>query len=234
MSWIAVAIGGGALIGGIASMEAGRKQSNAADRSADIQLQMYNQTRSDLGPYRNAGSASLAQLQGLTSGPNAPLLRPFTMQDFQESPAYQFNLGEGLKAINKGAAARQRFYAPATLQDIAKFSQGLASNEFQNSYNMFRNNQGDVYERLYGMAGMGQNAAAMTGNAGVAAARGAGESLMGGANARAAGLVGAANAVTGAAGDIYNNFLMNRILTGQTYGGGAGRTPPYAGADLAL
>jgi len=225
MSWVAVAIGGSALLGAGASLSAGNMQSKAAKRASDMQMQMYGQTRTDLAPWREAGQASLAQLRGLTTGPNAPLLRPFTMQDFQESPAYQFNLGEGLKAINKGAAARQRYYAPATLQDIAKYSQGLASNEFQNSYNMFRDNQGDVFERLFGMSGMGQNAAAMTGSAGVASARGAGDAVMGGANARAAGMVGAANAVTGAAGDIYNNYLMNRILTRGTYDGVKSNAP---------
>lgn len=232
MSWVAVAtIGGGALIGGLASGYAANKQAGAAGNAAALQMEMYNQTRNDLAQYRKAGGASLASLQrmlGMMPGggfdPNALLVKQFGLEDFQASPAYQFNLTEGQKAIDKAAAARDRggkgLYAPATLQDISRYSQGLASNEFLNAYGMYRNRQQDIYGRYSDIATMGQNAAAMTGSAGAQAARGAGDALIGAGNARAAGAVGAANALQGGISDYYNYDMMNKILRrSPTYGG---------------
>ncbi len=150
------------------------------------------------------------------------LLEPFDNSKFEESPAYQFNLSEGMEAINKSAAAKGRYYAPATLQDIGKFSQGLASNEFQNAFNNYRATQDDQFSRLFGVANSGQNAAAQTGTFGAQAAGQMGDAAMGAGNARASGIVGATNAVTGGAADAYNNYLLSQVL-GQrqqpTYGG---------------
>ena len=77
-----------------------------------VAKQMYDQTRQDLSPYREAGSMSLAELQKRMP----ELLQPFGNEQFQESPAYQFNLQQGQKAIEKEAAKRGTFYAPQTLQ----------------------------------------------------------------------------------------------------------------------
>jgi hypothetical protein len=142
------------------------------------------------------------------------LTRPFGMQDFQESPAYQFNLQQGQKAIEKAAASRGMFYAPQTLQDISKFSQGMASNEFQNSLGNFYGFQDRLFNRLYSMSGSGQNAANQMGAFGSNAAGQMGDAITGGAAARAAGGVGAANAISGGVGMGTNAFLMNQFLQG--------------------
>ena len=82
MSWVAVAIGGSAIIGGVASNSAANKQVSAANRSADLQMQMYNQTRSDTGPYREAGYAATHKLQsllGILNAPSAPTRDAFSI-----------------------------------------------------------------------------------------------------------------------------------------------------------
>jgi hypothetical protein len=142
------------------------------------------------------------------------LTKPFGMEDFQASPAYQFNLAEGEKAINKAAAARGKFYAPGTLQDISKFSQGLASNEFQNAYSNYNTNMGNIWSRLSTLAGGGQNAAAGLGTNATAVAGQIGNNIMGGANAQAAGQVGSANALSNGMSSAYNNYVMQQILAG--------------------
>ena len=134
------------------------------------------------------------------------------MEQFQESPAYQFNLQQGQKAIEKAAAKRGTFYAPATLQDIGRFSQGLASNEFQNAFSNYQTNMGNIWQRLYGMSGTGQSAANQTGAFGAAAAGQIGENTIGAGNAAAAGRVGAANALSGGVSDYYNTQLLQGIL----------------------
>lgn len=146
---------------------------------------------------------------GIASG---SLIKPFGLEDFKASPAYQFNLEEGRKAIDKAAAARGKYYQPSTLQDIAKFSQGLASNEFQNAYNNYNTSIGNIYSRLANLSGSGQNAAAQLGGFGAQTAGAIGNNLIGAGNAQAAGTIGAANAVTGAANQGYNAYVLNQIL----------------------
>lgn len=160
------------------------------------------------------------------------LLKPFGMEDFQASPAYQFNLSEGEKAINKAAAARGNYYAPGTLQDISKYSQGVASNEFQNAYSNYNTNMGNIWNRLSTLSGSGQNAAAMTGTNATQVAGQIGNNMMSGANAQAAGQVGQANAVNSGLGSAYNNYLMQQILAGNqqsSVGSSGGGIMPGAG-----
>lgn len=140
------------------------------------------------------------------------LMKPFGMEDFQASPAYQFNLDQGTQAINKATAARGQFYAPATLQSIAKYSQGMASNEFQNAYGNYNTNMGNIWNRLSTLSGGGQNAAGNMGTNATAVAGQVGNNIMGGANAQAAGQVGAANGFSNGMSSAYNNYLSQQIL----------------------
>ena len=215
MTWAAVAIGGGALLGGIlggrSSKKAASQQANAATQASQLQNQQFQQTRSDLAPWMQQGQASLSQLGQLTA-PGGQLMQPFGMEQFQQSPAYQFNLEQGTDAINKATRARRTNYAPATLQDIGKYSQGMASNEFLNAYNMYNQDQSNQYNRLFGLSQSGQNAAAQTGAFGAHSAQAQGGYLTDAGNAQAAGTVGQANAWTGALGNAYNAYLMNQIL----------------------
>jgi len=209
MPWIiGGAVLGSALLGSQAAGSAADTQSAAAQQAAQVQREQYQQTRSDLMPWQQAGQVGLSQLQARLP----EFTKPFGMEDFQASPAYQFNLEQGQKAINKGAAARGTFYNPATLQDLAKYSQGLASNEFQNAFSNYNTNLNNIWNRLYGLSGTGQNAAAQTGGFGAGAANQISGDITGSANASAAGTVGIANAITGALGQGTNAYLMNQIL----------------------
>lgn len=172
------------------------------------------------------------------SDPNTgKLLKPFGMEDFQASPAYKFNLEQGQMAIDKAAAARGKFYAPATLQDVSKFSQGLASNEFQNSYNNYNNNMKNIWDRLYSLSGQGQNAAANLGGFGTTVAGQIGQNQIGAGNAAAAGQVGQGNAVSQGLGSIYNGFLTQQILSsnqGSSYNSGGSNFGSAGAGDLSF
>jgi hypothetical protein len=54
MSWVAVAIAGSAIVGGVASNNAANKQKNAANRAADIQQQQFNTIQGNQRPYIQA------------------------------------------------------------------------------------------------------------------------------------------------------------------------------------
>jgi hypothetical protein len=230
MGWITGgAILAGSLIGADASRSAANTQSDAANRAAQLQQQMFQQTQQNLAPWMQTGQVALSELgQRTTSG--GDLNQPFTLDKFQQSPAYQFNLEQGQQAINKGAAARGGFYQPGTLQDIAKFSQGLASNEFQNAFSNYNTNQNNIWNRLYGLSGSGQNAAANLGGFAGTAAGNIGNSITGGANAQAAGQVGQANALTGALGQGYNAYMMQQLLGRNQQGVGWNPYQSYSGA----
>jgi hypothetical protein len=69
MSWVAAAVVGGAVIGGVASNQSAKKAANAAksgaDTSASTQLQMYDQNRADLMPWLQTGKSALQKLAAL-------------------------------------------------------------------------------------------------------------------------------------------------------------------------
>lgn len=287
MTWVAVAIVGGAAIGGIASNEAANKQVSASNRASGQITDQLTQTRQGLMPWQQSGGMALSDLNNLLgigdqnigsnvagqsedeirqsllddwqrkmpgTKPNmqqieeavqhnlsnqrlynrnqsqqglyGSLTKPFDLSMFQQSPAYQFNLDQGMNAINKAASARGNYYAPQTLQDIGKYSQGVASNEFQNAFNNYNTNQNSLFNKLYSVSGSGQNAAAQLGGFGSNAAGQISQNTQAGGNAQAAGIVGMANAGTGA----LQNALWLQYLQNPTYGsGGVGQSQ---GVDL--
>lgn len=176
--------------------------------------------------YGKKEGRNLPQIQAHGQDANfGSLAKPFSLSDFQASPAYNFNLEQGMNAINKGAAAKGNLYAPQTLQDLGKFAQGTASNEYQNAFSNYNTNQNNLFGRLQTLSGGGQNAAANLGGFAAQTAGQIGGNMMGAGNANAAGIVGGANAISGGIGDYYNYQLMQQILKQQqtpTYGVNAG------------
>lgn len=65
ISGVATAIAGSAVIGGLASSSAARKQADAANNATAISDAQYRQTREDQTPWRDAGTTSLRELQYL-------------------------------------------------------------------------------------------------------------------------------------------------------------------------
>lgn len=239
MTWVAVAIAGSAVLGAGASIYGANQQSKAAGQASNTQMQMFGIQQQALDPYRRGGLGAERGLQsGLGTGvpggydPNAPLMRHFGLGDFQASPSYQFNLSEGMKAIDKAAAARGggNFYAPATLQDVGRFSQGLASNEYWNQEGAFERNQASQFNRLYNLAGIGQASAAGVGAGALRTGELVGSNQIGAGVAGSAGTMGAANAITGGIGNAYNAYLLNSVL-GQTQGMSGGGMYPTMGAS---
>ena len=221
----------GGVIGAAGSILGANKQAGAAQDATNLQRQQFRQTQQNLAPWLTSGQQALGQLDvGLGLGPNTgqagygSLMQPFGLQQFQASPAYQFNLQQGQQAIDKGAAARGMYYAPQTLQDLGKYQQGLASNEFQNAFQNYQQQQGNQFGRLFAQSGTGQNAAAQTGAFGANAANVMGDNMMSRGAAQAGGIVGATNAIGNAFGQGYNNYLQQQILA-QMQQGNYGNAP---------
>jgi hypothetical protein len=239
--WVAGAVIGSSLIGGSAAKSAASTQSAAADRAAELQAEQFRQTREDQAPYRTAGYNALAEMQR-TAG-NVPGAFSFTNQAMYQDPGYAFRLSEGQKALDRQAAARGGLISGGALKAAQRFGQDLGSQEYQSAYNraltgygtdVARENQ--LYNRQAAMAGIGQTATNLVGQAGQNYATSAGNLMTGAGAAQAAGQVGAANAFTGGVGQYLNysqgNALLNALRTPQTvqipkvgYGTSAGYGP---------
>lgn len=84
------------------------------------------------------------------------LLKSFGQEDFQTDPGYQFRLDEGNKALERSSAARGQTFSPDASKALMGYGQDMASQEYMNSYNRFNQDQGNIYNRLAGISGMGQ------------------------------------------------------------------------------
>jgi hypothetical protein len=219
-----------------AASDAARTSADAARYQTDVQKQIYDQTRADQEPWRETGANALGQLAQLTgagetphytadqirrarfggeplpelAAPAAPgsadLLRPFAMSDFEADPGYAFRQAEGMRAIERSAAARGGALSGGALRSTQRFGQGLASEEYQNAFNRYQTGQTNTFNRLASMAGVGQTANAATGQAGSnlanavtgisqADATNQGNAILAAGNARASGYAGAGNAI---------------------------------------
>lgn len=139
--------------------------------------------------------------------------RGFTMADFQADPGYQFRMDQAMKALQGSAAARGSLMSGGALRDLDSYSQGLASQEYQNAFNRFETTQNDRYNRLASLAGLGQTANASNSQLGMMAANNQGNYLTQGANASAAGYMGMANAATQGMGNWMQYQMYNNMNT---------------------
>ena len=168
MSFLNVAIGGAALIGGVSSIVGNNKsakaqqqaltQSNALEREQIAEARrQYDLQREDLAPYREAGGIALGQI-GRGTADGGEFNRKFTMADYQADPGYAFRQSEGLRAVDASAAARGGALSGGAIRANNRYAQDLASQEFGNAFSRYQTDLGNRYNRLAGVAGVGQTA----------------------------------------------------------------------------
>lgn len=204
--WVAGAVVGSAVIGGISSNKAASTQASAADRSADVQREMFERQVELSEPWRKAGEQALNKLIPLTD------YQQFGMQQFQADPGYGFRMSEGMKALERSAAARGGLLSGATLKGIQRFGQDLGSQEYMNAFNRYQTERAARLQPLQSLAGIGQTTAQQLGQAGQTMASNVGEALTSGAAARASGYVGGANALTQGLGTYLNYSQGQNML----------------------
>lgn len=138
--------------------------------------------------------------------------RDFGMQDFQQDPGYAFRMSEGLKALDRQAAARGGLISGGALKASQRYGQDMASQEYMNAFNRYQTNRSNQLNPLQSLMGGAQTAANTLGTAGQNYANQAGEAYMGAGNARASGYVGQANALTGALNQGINAYGYNQMM----------------------
>ncbi|MCW5141058.1 hypothetical protein [Burkholderia cenocepacia] len=227
----------GGMLGSDASQNAAATQAEAARYAADMQWKQFEQTRQDLAPYLQLGTASInpllmamgytpqydadGKITGMGVNPNNPLQQPFKFDasDLENTPGYQFNLKQGMKAVDNSNAARGLGLSGAQLKGISDYTTGLAQNTYQQQfgnaltgYQTNYNSAANNVNRLLGLMQTGQNSAAQVGSMGANAAAGAGNLLTQAGNATAAGQMGSANAWGNALSNVGNMASMYGMM----------------------
>lgn len=175
-----------------------------------------------------------ANIAAMSKSPEfGSLMRDFSMKDFQADPGYGFRMSEGLKALDRTAAARGGLMSGAALKGAERYGQDLASQEYQNAFNRYQTNRANKLNPLQSLTGQGQTTANTLGTAGQNYATNAGEAYMGGANARASGYIGSANAWSNALGQAANTYSQNKIL-GQILGNTGGVSGGFGSGTAAI
>ena len=235
----AAALGSG-LIASRGARRAARAQERAAQSAEQTQRQMFERQIELQEPFRQAGLTAqqqIMQLLGIGGDASMPgygsMARPFGQQDFEQDPGYAFRQQEGMRALERSAAARGGLLSGNTMRGIQRFGQDLASQEYQNAFNRFQIERAARLNPLQSLMGSGQSAAnVMTGAAGQAG-QNIGQMQLGAGQARASGYIGQANALAGALGGIGSAAMqlplyqaqlnyLNRGASGGGRGGGGG------------
>lgn len=137
------------------------------------------------------------------------LLQPFDVEQFYNyaDPGYAFELQQGRQELQNSAAANSGALSGAALKDLLGYSQNFARTGYNDAFNRYQVQQGNIFSRLSDIARLGQSAAAGVGSAGTQLAGNAGQMISNAGGAAGAGLVGAGNALGQGATNywLYNN-----------------------------
>lgn len=219
MSCAAIGVGGAALIGagvaaagGLTAAEissnaagnAANTQAGAANYATQVQQQEFQQQQQNQQPWLNAGASALSQMQ------NPAFQQNFNTQDFQQDPGYQFDLQQGQLALSRSAAAQGGLQSGGFMKGMAQYTQGMASNEYQNAYNRFQQNKTTNFNQLASLAGLGQTASGQVGQAGENMANNVGNIATSNANAQGAASI--------AQGNLWGGAINNGINAGANAG----------------
>ncbi len=208
---------GGAVAGGIASAVVGggisaltaKKQSSSIGagqaQANEALVEGRNQANATLAPFISTGSNALTQYANIT-GLNGADAATTAMNEFTASPGYQYQLTQGLRGVDAGAASRGLLRSGSTLKAEQTLGSNLANQDFSN-----------YIGRLNDLAGFGGRASTTAANADVGTA-----TQIANTDASAAGnqasIAGGLGSGLQAAGNLGVNSLLNYFNTPSTPG----------------
>jgi hypothetical protein len=249
-----------ALIAGTAALAGGAIAAGGAKKAGNIQAEASREARATdermlerqialQEPFRQAGLTAQEQIMQLlgvggdaTAEGYGSLAKPFGAAQFEQDPGYAFRQAEGMKALERSAAARGGLLSGGTLKGIQRFGQDLASQEYGNAFNRYQIERSARLNPLQSLMGSGQSATnVMTGNVGQSS-QNQQANILGAGQARASGYVGQANALSGALGSIGQAAASYPLMQAQMNyfnslgrgggGGGGSVIQPYAAPGL--
>ena len=198
---------------GAANTNAANLASNASLAATNLQAQQYANQQALQQPFYQAGVNALpAYASGVMPGGN--LVKPFSMADYQADPGYGFRFDQGMKALNSSMASRGLGVSGPAIKGAINFGQSVASQEYQNAYNRYVNDQATQRNALAGLTGYGPTSASTIGAAGQNYASNVGN--LGVTTANTIGGMG-----TNTASQIANADLTGAAARQSAYGGAA-------------
>ena len=209
--WVAGAVVGSSLIGGLASNKAANTQAQAAQQATQVQQDALGRQIELNKPFYDVGVNATNKLASQT---------PYTPDAFNYSadPGYAFRFNEGMKGLNASAAARGGLISGNALRAATNYGQEAGSQEYQNAYNRYLTGNAQKLQAyntntgvLQNLASMGQGSANNQAAAAGAFGNSAAGNIIGAGNASAAGTVGGANAMTSGLGT-YLNYNQNQNM----------------------
>ena len=211
------------LSGMLSAKDAEKAQREAAAQSINEQRRQFDLNRADFAPYREAGAASLSQLQGLMN--NGDLTRRFTTDDFYNDPvaqlSMQYGLDQGIRGLNNTFGAAGNQHSGAALKALTRFGTDYGSQQAGQAQQRFVNDQTNLYNRYANLAGLGQTATNATANLGANTANQISNTLQGLGNARGASAIAQTNAMNQGVGN-YLNYSLGQQYLGMLPGLGGG------------
>jgi hypothetical protein len=136
---------GGAWLSGSASKKAAQAMANAINRATDEAKRQYDLTTESFAPYTEVGTNAIADYQAMLHGG----------YDMQESPAAQYQLTQGTKAMNRALASRGLSGSGSAVNRLTELNSSIAATDWSNQYN-----------RLLDAINIGTSASAKTASAG--------------------------------------------------------------------
>jgi len=200
MTWGVTAIAASTAIGAYGANKAAKAQLQGAREGAAAEREMFERQVELQEPFRQVGVNALPDLVA------ASRYDPFTLEKFQADPGYAFRMREGLKALDRTAAARGGLLSGAQLRGVTRFGQELGSQEFGNAFNRYNIGFQNRINPLQSLAGVGQTSTNTLSNAAGQLGSSLGNLAVGAGNARASGYAGTANALASGIGQGVNYY----------------------------
>jgi len=249
MEPVTMALLGGSVLSGLFGARSARKaaetQAGATREGIAAQERMFERQLGLQEPFREAGLEAQNMLMQELRNPSqyrasaglSPAELAAEQFQFQADPGYAFRLSEGLKALERSAAARGGLLSGGTGKALQRYGQDLASQEYGNAFQRFQADRaaraglgsmeygqfaGERSARLLPLMQQVQAGQGLTSNiagqmANLGGAQAAALGSMGAS--QAAGQIGAANALTGAFGTGANLYMQNQLMN-RYFGGG--------------
>ena len=154
---------GGSLVGGLLANDAAKDASKSSSKAT-------KQIRSDLTPYRDIGQWGIGEYQNALTNYNP---QPFEF-NLENDPIYQFQRDEGLNAATRRMNSLGYGDSGNILDELQKRGTGIAG-QYQDQafgrqlgqHNTNYLQDQNMMDRYFNLGGMGQNAAAQMGVAGM-------------------------------------------------------------------
>lgn len=222
MPWGAVA---GAVIGGIASNESAKKGSNATKNASKnataLEREQFERGIQEVAPFKQLGIGALGNLGEAANQPIDQFKFRDSSQylgDYFNSPEYQTLNAQAQDQILRGASATGGLRSGNSSASLAQIAPTLGINALNRvnqqdlqAYGVNQSAIGDRFNRLYGVANMGANAASGNQNAGMNFASQAGVNALAAGNSQNLAYQQQGQAINGLASDLGGLYTANKM-----------------------